>query len=42
MFVLALHEGDDVAAEKHLHLGVAVLKELVLEDLRLVPKEVHL
>jgi len=42
MLMLALDECDDVAAEKHLHLCVTVLEELILGDLRLVPEKVHL
>jgi hypothetical protein len=42
MLVLTLDECDDIAAEKHLHLCVTVLEELVLGDLRLVPEKVHL
>lgn len=42
VLVLALDKGDHVAAEEHLHLGVAVLEKLVLKDLRLVPEKVDL
>ena len=40
--MLALDQRDHVTAEQHLHLCVAILEELVLRDLRLVSKHVHL
>lgn len=42
MFVLAFDQCDHITTQEHLHLGVAILKELVLQDLRLVPEKVHL
>jgi len=42
VLMLALNECDSVAAEKHLHLGVAVLEKLILSDFALVPEKVDL
>ena len=39
---LALDEADHVAGEEHFHLGVAILEELVLVDVRSVVEHVCL
>eukprot|EP00354_Favella_ehrenbergii_P005010 CAMPEP_0170468776 /NCGR_PEP_ID=MMETSP0123-20130129/11828_1 /TAXON_ID=182087 /ORGANISM="Favella ehrenbergii, Strain Fehren 1" /LENGTH=171 /DNA_ID=CAMNT_0010735427 /DNA_START=752 /DNA_END=1267 /DNA_ORIENTATION=+ len=41
VLLLALDQRNHVAAQKHLHFSVAVLKELVLSDFGLVPEQVH-
>ena len=38
---LAPDQSDHIAAQKHLHLSVAILEELVLGHLALVSKQVH-
>ena len=40
--VLSLHAVNHIAAQQHLHLRVAILKELVLCDLGLVAKQIDL
>ena len=42
LLVLALDQRDHIATEQHLHLSIPILEELVLRDLRLVSKYVHL
>ena len=42
LFVLSLDQSDQVAAQKHLHLCVAVLEELVGRDISPVSEVVHL
>ena len=42
VLLLALDQGDYIAAQKHFHLSVPILKELVLSYLGLVTEQIDL